>query len=260
MPQQNGYEPGTPCWVDLGTPDLHGAGAFYSTLLGWDIEYGPAEMGHYSMATVNGQSVAALADQQVPGMVAWTTYLATDNVDDTVARARAAGGTVVMEPMDVMTFGRMAIVSDPGGAFVSFWQAGDNKGAMLVNEPGALCWNELNTRAVDESKAFYAAVCGLESVTSDMGSFEYTELRTPSGRTVAGLMAMSDEMFPPEVPNHWAVYFAVHDTDATAATCAELGGQITVPPMDIAPGRFAILTDPQGGNFGVIALSEPPQS
>ncbi len=255
MPEMASYENGMPCWVDLGTTDVQAAGAFYGQLFGWDIEYGPAEMGHYSMATVNGKPVAALADQQVPGMVVWTTYLAVDDVDATVERARAAGGTVLAEAMDVMTFGRMAVLGDVGGAQISLWQAGDHKGAGLVGEPGTVCWNELTTRAVPESLAFYQELVGLTADKQDMDGGTYYELKTGGGRPVAGLMPMEGDMWPPELPNHWMVYFAVDDTDATAARCIELGGQAPVPPTDIPPGRFAVLNDPQGGHFSVIKLN-----
>jgi predicted enzyme related to lactoylglutathione lyase len=247
------YVNGTPCWVDLGTPDVAASVAFYKALFGWEIEVGPAEMGHYSMATLKGQNVAAIADQQTPGQVYWTTYLAADDVDATIEKARAAGGNVLVEPMDVMTFGRMAVTTDPGGAAVSFWQAGDHKGAGIVNEAGTVCWNELATRAVDESLAFYEAVAGLHGDRQEFGDSGYYELQLPSGRRVGGLMPMVGDMWE-GVPNHWMVYFAVDDTDATAARCQELGGQVQVPPTDIPPGRFALLSDPQGGHFSVIKL------
>ena len=51
------------------------------------------------------------------------------------------------------------------------------------------------------------------------------------------------------------VYFAVDDCDAAATTVAELGGEVCVAPTDIAPGRFAVVADPQGATFSVIALS-----
>ncbi len=257
MVERAGYVEGTPCWVDIGTPDVQAAGAFYHGLLGWEIEYGPAEMGHYSMARLRGHDVAALADQQVPGVVAWTTYLAVADVDATVAKVVPAGGTVVAPPMDVMTFGRMAIVADPGGAVVSLWQAGEHRGAGLVNEPGSLCWNELTTRAVDESLAFLAAVVGVHGHKIDAGGMEYYELQLPDGTTIGGLMPMIGEMWPAELPNHWMVYFAVVDTDASAAQCVALGGAVAVPPTDIPPGRFAVLNDPQGGYFSIIQLAAP---
>jgi predicted enzyme related to lactoylglutathione lyase len=159
-----------------------------------------------------------------------------------------------------MTFGRMAIVSDPGGAVVAFWQAGEHKGSGVWGEPGAVCWNELTTRDPDGSLAFLQAVVGLKGHKLDMEGNTYYELHLPSGRAVGGLMPMVGDMWPPELPNHWMVYFAVDDTDAVAARCAELGGQVPVPPTDIPPGRFAVLNDPQGGHFSVIKLSPPAQA
>ncbi len=258
MPTVERYPEGTPCWVDIGMPDLPAGRAFYAGLFGWEVEEGGPEIGHYSMARLRGLDVAALGMQQVPGVVAWTTYLAVDDLDATVARAEAAGATVLAPAMDVMTFGRTAVVADPGGAVVSFWQAGDHHGASLVNEPGCLVWNELTTRAVTESLAFYEAVVGLHGHAVDMGGSSYWELRLADGTAVAGLMPMEGDMWPPELPNHWMVYFAVEDTDATAARCVELGGAAPVPPTDIPPGRFAVLNDPQGGTFSVIRPAEPP--
>lgn len=254
MALMQSYENGQPCWVDLGTPDVVAAADFYTKLLGWQVEIGPAEMGHYSMAMIDGQPVGALADQQTPGMVVWSIYLAVDDVDATVARAKAAGGAVIMEPADVMTFGRMAIVADPGGAFISFWQAGEHKGAGLMGDPGSVVWVELMTRAIDESVAFYEAVVGLTAAKQDLEGHDYYEFKTASGQTVGGLMPMVGDMWPPDIPNHWMVYFAVPDTDAAAAKAAELGGSAPVPPTDIPPGRFAVLNDPQGGFFSVLAL------
>jgi len=260
MPEMTSYENGTPCWVDLGTPDVPAAAEFYRALLGWEIEIGPAEMGHYSMAVLKGHPVAAIADQQTPGQVYWTTYLAVDDVDATTAKVGPAGGTVLMEPMDVMTFGRMSVATDPGGAPISFWQAGDHLGAGLVNEPGTLCWNELTTRNVEESLAFYEAVVGIKGVKQDFGTGDYYELQSASGRMIGGLMPMVGDMWPAEIPNHWMVYFAVTDTDAAAARCAELGGSVPVPPADIPPGRFAVVNDPQGAHFSIIQLAGPPAS
>jgi predicted enzyme related to lactoylglutathione lyase len=74
---------------------------------------------------------------------------------------------------------------------------------------------------------------------------------------VAGGMPMGDQ-FPAEVPPHWAVYFAVDDTDATAEKAKQLGGQVQVEPMDIPDvGRFAVISDPQGAVFSVIKNAQP---
>jgi predicted enzyme related to lactoylglutathione lyase len=126
-----------------------------------------------------------------------------------------------------------------------------------VNEPGALSWNELNTRDVEGSKAFYAGVFGWEPVTQGEEPGAYTEFKL-EGNSVAGMMQMPD-MVPREVPPHWLVYFAVDDTDASVARCEERGGSVRVPPMDIEPGRFSVLADPQGATFAVMRMNEPRQ-
>jgi predicted enzyme related to lactoylglutathione lyase len=57
----------------------------------------------------------------------------------------------------------------------------------------------------------------------------------------------------PDVPNHWHVYFAVADADATAVQAGAQGGQIAVEPFDIpSVGRSAVLADPQGALFSVL--------
>jgi predicted enzyme related to lactoylglutathione lyase len=62
------------------------------------------------------------------------------------------------------------------------------------------------------------------------------------------------------VPNHWHVYFAVDDADATAAKATELGGSVMVAPFDSPVGRMAVLTDPQGAVFSIIKPAPQPES
>jgi predicted enzyme related to lactoylglutathione lyase len=59
---------------------------------------------------------------------------------------------------------------------------------------------------------------------------------------------------PAEVPPNWGVYFAVDDADAAAAKTQELGGSLLMGPMDIEPGRMAVLADPIGAVFNVLKL------
>ena len=58
--------------------------------------------------------------------------------------------------------------------------------------------------------------------------------------------------FPPAIPPHWSVCFAVADCDAIVAKARELGATVTNEPMDMPIGRFAGLIDPQGASFTVM--------
>lgn len=246
------YEHGVPSWVDLGTADLAAARAFYSALFGWTVPEGPPEAGGYSIAELRGRPIAGLGPQQNPGPPVWATYVNVDDADKVVAKVGAAGGTAFMEPMDVMDVGRMAFFADPQGATIGVWQPKAHTGAGIVNEPGTLTWNELVTTDTDGAAAFYGEVFGWGTVTHGEGAGAYTEFQV-AGRSIAGMMAKSPEM-PAEMPSYWGVYFAVADTDATVEQAADLGGSVMMPPRDIEPGRFAIIVDPTGAMFSVLAL------
>lgn len=250
MGERTSYEPGTPSWVDLGSPDIPASVAFYGSLFGWEAEDQGPEGGGYQMFKLRGQYVAGLGPAMNEGPPYWTTYITVAEVDETLRVVEKEGGTVLMPAMDVLDVGRMAIVMDPTGAAFAVWQANRHPGAGLVNEPGTLCWNELSTRDVGRAREFYTAVFGWEAA----GNEEYTELKL-GGRSVAGMMAMAAEM-PAEVPAHWLVYFAVDDCDAAVERVLAGGGATVTPTMEVSVGRFAVVTDPQGAVFSVIALNE----
>jgi predicted enzyme related to lactoylglutathione lyase len=254
------YAPGTPSWVDISSPDVDASAAFYHELMGWDTtEPGPAEQtGGYRMFQQGGKNVGGLMAQMQEGQpTAWATYISVADADETAEKVKAAGGTVIVEPMDVMDIGRMAFFADPTGAAFGIWQPKKFAGADVVNEPNSLCWNDVMTRDAQRDEDFYTAVFGWSpthpSFENAPQSYTVWEL---GGRPVGGMMQMSDEYFPREVPNHWNVCFQVADCDATVAKARELGGRVLSEPMDMAIGRFANLMDPQGASF---AIMQAPQ-
>ena len=50
----------------------------------------------------------------------WMAYIAVDDVDKRVAKAKKAGATIVREPFDVPGVGRIAILKQPGGAGIGW--------------------------------------------------------------------------------------------------------------------------------------------
>ena len=250
------YEHGVPCWVDVSSPDPKKAGAFYSGLFGWQVNEGPPEAGGYAIATMNDKPVAGVGPQMNPQAPPfWMTYVSVTSTDEVTAKVKAAGGQIYVEPMDVMDAGRMAIFGDPTGAAIGVWQSNQFPGAALVNEPGAYSWSELMTDDVEGAIAFYEQIFGWGHEThGGMGPTGYTEWKA-AGRSIGGLMARPPQM-PKEVPAHWAVYFMVADADEAVAKATGLGAQVLLPPMDIEPGRFAVLSDPTGAAFQVIKINE----
>lgn len=243
--ERDGYPPGVPCWVDTSQPDPEAAVGFYGELFGWEFEdrMPAGSPGRYFVAQLRGRDVAAVGSQPdaAPPTPVWNTYIWVDSADDAAAKVREAGGSILVEPFDVLDAGRMGVFSDPAGAVFCVWQANKHKGTQLVNEPGTWSWSDLNTRDPEGSKAFYAAVFGWEANHVELGFCEswmwrvpgyakvlevndpglrrrQAEVGAPEGfeDCVAWMVAMTREQFPEDVPPHWSVTFAVDDTDAIA--------------------------------------------
>jgi uncharacterized protein len=258
MSERTSYAPGTPCWVDLGSPDLDASVEFYGGLFGWDIpEAENAEQtGGYRQAVLRGRPAAGVMPLMQEGQPpAWSSYVSVADADVAAAKVRDGGGIVTVEPMDVLDLGRMAVFADPTGAAFGVWQPGTFAGAGIVNEPGALAWNELTTRDVAAAKEFYGAVFGWTFEDMQMeGMGTYTSIQL-GGAPIGGLVDIGGRA-PDEQPASWLVYFAVEDTDASLRKLDELGGSKAFGPIDIAAGRLAVVSDPAGAVFAVIALSE----
>jgi uncharacterized protein len=273
MSEQDRYIPGVPCWIDTSQPDPAAAVAFYGDLFGWELEnvMPPQSPAPYYMARLRGGDVAAISSPP-PGAgpgATWNTYVWVEDADETAAKVRAAGGTVIMEPGDVGDFGRMAVFADPAGAAFSVWQPKAHRGAAVVNEHGSVNFNNLNSRDLAAAERFYGAVFGWELLTGAGGASwwalpaygDFLEARRPGTRqgmaemgapprfeeVVAGALPIPADQ--PDMPAHWSVTFAVDDADAIAARAAELGGTVVAAPFDAPWVRMTVIADPQGATF-----------
>ena len=252
------YKPGTFCWVELGTTDGEAAKKFYTQLFDWDFTDNPVgPSGIYTILKQNGKDVGAL--YQMPTEMTsngvpphWMSYISVANADESAAKAKTLGATLMKEPFDVYTMGRMAVVQDPTGAMFALWQPDTHQGSGIVNTPNSLCWNELATRDTGKAGEFYSGVFGWEKNVQQMGPMTYTSFMN-GDRPAGGMYEPGPELG--EMPPNWMVYFAVADADATLARATELGGKSCAPVMDVpGVGRMAVMTDPQGAAFAVIKL------
>ncbi len=251
MGERTSYAPGTPSWVDLGSPDTGAAATFYGGLFGWEAEIDPRpEAGGYGMFTLHGKQVAGLGPQMNTEMPPyWSVYVTVSDADATLEAVTANGGTIVMGPMDVFDAGRMGVIQDPMGSHISIWQPLGTIGAHVVNEPGTFAWNELATTDLGAANRFYGAVFGwgLHPEGSSEGS-----LYTVGGEMVCGAHVAGEGEFPA-----WTVWFASADCDASVAKVEELGGSVIMAPNDMDFGRAAVVADPQGAVFGLGTMKEP---
>lgn len=250
MPTRDHYAEGIPSWVDLATPDIDAAKGFYGSLFPWRfVDVGDEEY-PYSMANKDGRAAAGIGpitDDNMPSM--WMTYFAVDDAKATAAKIETAGGQVLMEPTDAMGTGTFALATGPGGEIFGIWQAKTHIGAGVVNEHGAVSWNELMTDDVDSALEFYNKVFGHKTRTTEMGGGLMYSTLAVGDRQIAGVM----EKPSPDIPNSWSHYFAVNSAAATLEAVTAAGGTVTWGPRETqGVGIMGGATDPFGAFFNVM--------
>jgi predicted enzyme related to lactoylglutathione lyase len=126
MPEANPkWSHGTFCWNERMARDVERAKTFYQDAIGWSFEaMAMGDGATYWIAKLGGRPVAGvfpLTSPQFDGVPeGWMSYLAVDDVDRRVAKATAAGAKLMRPIFDVPNVGRIAILTEPGGAGVGW--------------------------------------------------------------------------------------------------------------------------------------------
>ncbi|WP_433699351.1 VOC family protein [Nocardiopsis sp. CA-288880] len=257
------FLPGSPCWTDLSSPDVEASAAFYRELFGWQaVEGGPDSAG-YRYLLLDGAAVAGL----VPFMgeserPAWTVYFADPDVDDTVLTVEHLGGTLVVEPFDVLHRGRMAEFTDPRGGYAGLWQAKAFRGMEAADRPGTLCWVELWTPDVDGARDFYAELFKWSytgfSLPGEAGTYTIvTPAGQGRGRAHGGIMPVDPaQLAATGGAADWHPVFAVENCDAAVERVRSAGGRVYMGPESTpGVGRLALCADVFGAGFVLLAPS-----
>jgi predicted enzyme related to lactoylglutathione lyase len=248
------YLPGEFCWADLGTKNTAAAKKFYRGIFGWQVKDHPmAGGGIYSMLQIKGQEICALypmspEQKKAKRAPMWLPYITVANVDRTIKKAKAAGATLCMGPVDVPGAGRMAVLQDPTGPVFALWQAKGNLGTKLKETPGTVCWHDLSTPDTAVAGKFYTKVFGWKIKTMDFSGNSY-HLFNLGKKGIGG-------MWPYALPKHgpaWFTYWGVKNCAKTVAKVKRLGGKVLLGPITVPNAcTFAIIRDPQGASLGVL--------
>ncbi|HKN98066.1 MAG TPA: VOC family protein [Pseudonocardiaceae bacterium] len=239
------YPQGTPCWMDLWTPNRQASMDFYAAVFGWSYRVGPEERHSYTEALLTDKTVAGIVtppgDERTP--MVWVTYLSTDDAAATRTAITEHGGQALGGVIEVPGSGvRIVLGTDPTGGLFGAFEAPGHRGAELANEPGTQIWNELMTPDPAAARAFYGAVFGV-AIGDPFPDFDYTTIKV-GGRDVGGIGKAGDG-----VPASWHGYFAVADTDGVADLVRSNGGSLLGEPVNTPYGRMAGCVDPHGSTF-----------
>jgi uncharacterized protein len=248
---------GKPCWYELGTSDLDGAGAFYEAVLGWTLADAGMEGFDYRLASIDGEMVAgmmALAGQTGAPPPNWMPYFAVDDCDALASAAGEAGGKILKEPADIPETGRFAVLADPRGAVFGVLKPlpmpdGSGGNAFDQGKVGHGHWHELMSTDPEAGFRFYAGLFGWEkSRAVDMGAMGIYQLFSHGGVDIGGMMGLGNAPAP-----CWLPYFGVGGVEEAVRRIGDAGGKLMHGPHEVPGGAFvAIALDPQGAVFAVV--------
>lgn len=251
MTERDRSPEGAPCWADLWTADTEGSRAFYSQLFGWNALEPAADFGGYWMFERNGASIAGGMGPMPDGSAgnAWKPYFCTRDLETSLKRAEAAGGTVQGGAMPVADLGVQAVLTDPAGATFGLWQPGTFEGFRTVGEPGSPSWFELHTCQHATEVTFYRQLLGLDVVAvGDTDEFRYSTFRSAgTDEDMGGIMDSSGWLGPGQ--DRWDIYWHVEDASATAEKVKEMGGAVLQGPDATPYGVLVVCADPAGAQF-----------
>ena len=246
-------------WFDLMTSDVEAAQKFYTSLIGWGTEEWKGSDQPYTMWTNQGTpmgGVMTLSDdaKKAGAPPHWLGYIATPDVDETVAKATELGGQTYVPATEIPDTGRFAMLGDPQGAVFAVFSHGDEPpsrdGPPSVGE---MSWHELMTAHYEKAFEFYSTLFGWEKTDSmDMGEAGIYQMfgLSSDGPPMGGMFNK-----PPEMPAAaWLYYTVVNDVKQSVEEVKKMGGQVLNGPMQV-PGEsgdwVAQCVDPQGAAFAL---------
>lgn len=248
-------------WHELMTTDTDAAAAFYSKVVPWKTQ--DSGMPSYTLWMAGKTQVGGLTGLPSDGSNSstpphWIVYVATPDVDATVAEAERLGGKVLKSATDIPNMGRYAVLIDPQGAtFAVYSAAGDPPadGAGAAGGPGEFTWHELATTDYAAAMSFYTELFGWEKGDAhDMGGMGIYQLINHGGAQVGGIYNLQ----APSTPAHWLSYVRVPDCTKATNAAKAAGGRVLNGPMEVPGGSWiTMMEDPQGGAFAVV---EPPKA
>ncbi len=238
------------CWNELQTTDEAGAKKFYSTVLGWRTGDYPGAGVKYTLWKNQGKDVGGLAQACKEGIVPrWLAYVTVTDVDATASKAKAAGGRLLMEPLDVPTVGRIAVFEDPQGAALGIIQPLNKATARGANQ---IVWCDIPVKDLDRAIRFYSAVLGAPVKKQQCEGMSFGLLPHAGEGAISGCLSPSSEGNEPSSRGALIYLNCGGRLDQAVAAVEPNGGKVLKPKHQIGPHGFrAIVLDSEGNRIAL---------
>ena len=248
--------PGKMVFAGLATPDLVAAERFYADLFGWQFQNAYVRRHLFGEASINGRAVAAIVQKPMKQgqLPAWRSFLSTEDVEKSAQVAVLHGASMLLEPHEIANLGRDALLADPQGAVFGMLTSSSGDPADTLAAPGEWIWSSLITNDPQTDAAFYKAVFGYDLF--DLPGPQDSKHVILASQTYERASVNPIPAKHPALHPRWISYVRVLDVAATVAKATTLGAHVVVPPREDRGGTIALVADPAGALFGLLALSD----
>ncbi|MEM1109343.1 MAG: VOC family protein [Planctomycetota bacterium] len=243
-------------WTDLSALDLEQATSFYGQVLNWQMI---DDADGYRMCAVGGEACAGFFSmpaffRQIKMPSFWMTYIAVDDIDAVVAKAKELGAKVELE--DTNPLGRIALIRDPAGAGFTCYQGDAPSAVSPDRQPGRWAWSELFVSDLACIQPFYETLFGW-SLHAEQDDSDRYAIHNRSGRRIGAVQVASNDVKGDK--EYWAPFFVVADLDRAVKQTKSLGGQILYTQTN-ADGTHHLIRDPQGAACYLTPAARSPGS
>jgi len=251
------HRPGKFVWADLFTTDPVAATKFYSGLFGWTANTIVQNGRAYIVFSNGSRPVAGLVlrpSAKAGRPSRWISYIAVTDIAAAVNRVTKGGGMVRADARDFPQRGIQAIVADNEGSVVGLLQSSSGESADDEPMVGDFNWFELFVKQPQVASDFYRQVINYD-VAPDLRTERKDDFILSSGGLArAGVAPLPDRE---DAKPGWLGVVRVANLDEALARVAKLGGEVLLPPRDVAfESRFSIIADSTGGTIGLVEYAD----
>lgn len=247
------YPAGASVWQELRVRSHEGLAEFYRAVLGLELEGDAATL----RLTREGRTVAGVVvDPQLPDAeLGWHVFLGAEDLDAAVARAVAAGASVLRADEAILASGRAAWLQDPFGAPFGLAVLDAGSAVPVSNELGFMSLVDPTNHDLAAQVEFQQALFP-ENTHDEVREHEVCFFRNAEGLALRGSYEV-EEAARPFLPPHWLPWFNVADQSAAVAAAAATGGTVNTQDNVSAFGTWGVVVDPQGGVFKALQMARP---
>lgn len=246
------YPIGASVWQELRVRSVDGLAEFYRAVLGIELRM-DGDRGY--LETSAGDRVAGvLVDAGLPDAgVGWHVYLGADHLADAVARAVAAGATVVRQDEPLLIDARSAWLTDPFGAPFGLAVPEPGQAVPVSTDLGRLVLVDPTNHDLEAQVAFQQALFPSNSHDA-IEPHEVVFFRDADGLALRGSYEVAEEVRE-FLPPHWLPWFAVADQVAAVDAAAAAGGTVNTRDNVNRFGTWGVVVDPAGGVFKTLQVA-----